>query len=74
MGEVSAVVLWIIIGVLAVWLLGVVCSRILRARSRLEPFHPSDPELQKRLRAESEANVANSRARRQENNFGGPSL
>jgi hypothetical protein len=38
MGEVSAVVLWIVLGALAIGLLGVVCSRILRARSRLEPL------------------------------------
>jgi len=64
MGEVSAVVLWIIIGVLAICLLGVVCSWILRARSRLEPAQPADPEMRKRLRADAEANTAYSRAAR----------
>jgi hypothetical protein len=70
-GEVWAVVLWIIIGVLAVCLLGVVCSRILRARSRLEPLQPTDPDLPKRLRAEAKANRAHSKAARQ-HNYGGP--
>jgi hypothetical protein len=62
MGEVSAVVLWIVLGALAICLLGVVCSRILRARSRLEPLQPADPELRKRLTAEAKANRVHSRA------------
>jgi hypothetical protein len=69
-GEVSAVVLWIVIGALAICLLGVVCSWILRARSRLEPAQPADAERRKRLRAEAQANAAYSRAA-QDNSFGG---
>jgi hypothetical protein len=71
MGEVSAVVLWIVIGVFAISVLGVVCSRILQARSRLEPLHPADPDLRKRLRAEAQANAVHSRASRGETIGGG---
>ena len=46
--------LWVIIAVVAVCLLGVVCSRILRARSRLEPLQPADPELRKRVTAKTQ--------------------
>jgi hypothetical protein len=48
------VLLWIIIGALTICLLGVVCSRILQARSRLEPLQPGDPELHKRVKAKTQ--------------------
>jgi uncharacterized membrane protein YccC len=67
-GEVSAVVLWIIILALAICLLGIVCSWILQARSRLEPAQPADLELRKRL--EAKANALYSRTV-QDNTFGG---
>jgi C4-dicarboxylate-specific signal transduction histidine kinase len=51
---VLAVLLWVVIAVVAVCLLGVVCSRILRARSRLEPLQPADPELHKRVTAKTQ--------------------
>ena len=62
MGEVFAVVLWMLIGAIAICLLGAVCSWILRARSRLEPLQPGDPELRKRFRAEVKANGLHTRA------------
>jgi hypothetical protein len=67
-GEVSAVVLWIVIVALAICLLGVVCSWILQARSRLEPAQPADLELRKHL--EAKAKTVYSRAAR-DNTFGG---
>jgi hypothetical protein len=62
------VVVWIVIVAFAICLLGIVCSWILQARSRLEPAQPGDPELWKRL--EAEANTVYSRAA-QDNTFGG---
>lgn len=63
MGEVSAVLLWIVLGALGICLLGVVCNRILQAHSRLEPAQTADPEQRLRLRAEAQANVEYYRAR-----------
>lgn len=71
MGEVFAVVLWIFLGAIAICLLGVVCSRILRAHSRLEPLQPADPESRTRLRAEAQANAVHRRAARGETIGGG---
>jgi hypothetical protein len=41
-GEVLAVTLWIVVGVLAITVLGFVCSWVLNARGGLEPAHPTD--------------------------------
>lgn len=40
--------LWVVVGPLAVCLLGVACSWVLQGHSRLEPLHPTDPELTER--------------------------
>ena len=44
MGEVAAVLLWILFGVVAIALLGLVCSWVLKARGGLESMHYADPD------------------------------
>lgn len=43
MGEVAAVLLWILVGVVAIALLGLACSWVLKARGGFEPVQ-SDPD------------------------------
>jgi tRNA A37 threonylcarbamoyladenosine dehydratase len=44
MGEVSAVTLWIVVGVIALGALGLVCSWVLRARGGLDAMYQIDPD------------------------------
>jgi len=41
-GEVLAVTLWIVVGVLSITVLGFVCSWVLNARGGLEAAHPTE--------------------------------
>jgi hypothetical protein len=58
MGEVAAVLLWILVGVVAIALLGLACSWVLKARGGFESVQ-SDPD------AVTRANVVPSRGAQQ---------
>ena len=50
-------VLWIIVGVIAIGLLGLACSWVLRARSGLDSMHPNDPDHAARTEQEAQLNA-----------------
>ena len=77
MGEVAAVLLWILFGVVAIALLGLVCSWVLKARGGLEVMHYAEPDVAAlaksdaiRIKADARANAMHSR-RTEQNTYGG---
>ena len=68
--------LWIIIGVVAIALLGLVCSWVLKARGGLESMHSAEPDVAARAQSDATRIKADARANAmhrntQQNTLGG---
>ncbi len=57
--------LWIIAGLLAIGVLGLACSWVLRARSGLDPMYQSDPDRAPRVEPDAQLNPIRRRGTRQ---------
>lgn len=71
MGEVSAVTLWIIVGVIALGALGMLCSWVLRARGGLDATYQIDPDRAARDEFDAQVHAMQVRDRSQRGGFGG---
>jgi hypothetical protein len=69
--EVSAVLLWIIVGVIAIGLLGMACRWVLRARSGLDSMYQRDPDRAARIEQDAQLNTLHQRGSHGSGGLGG---
>ncbi len=64
-------VLWIIAGVIAIGVLGLACSWVLRARSGLDSTHQHDLDRAARTEQDTQLNALHNRGAYRDGGFGG---